>query len=525
MKKVRQKSRIFELADKLKKGEMSLDGLINQIENGTIQLYDELPHIREGSEPPTLQIMHTDEASAVMGVLYDDIVSLFDELVPGSAQERADFLAKDENPYETTLGERDDELARRAGPEVAQRLDEFDESIEGTYDENVIRYYLGYRDILRDEVNRRKQAKEKKRESSKIPSIVRQHTFQEVRNLGQAITDGVTLLNWKEIPGEVALRHKIEGQPIETKLTAGKEIDWLEADVTYDNLKDELRKLTPEGVLLFQFALESVLHHQHATLSLDDLIREIGWMPKNREDRNQMRWQVYNWLCVFTNLTSHGTRPGIYKDPITKEKGKIITSSSYFAITDKEWLEDSNIPLRITLTASKWIADHKNDNGVLQHFGNLRKLAGLPTGQPRGEYALCVGLAAFQKWREDATRCEIKRIGEQNVETVIYKPLARFDLLNMFRPGKFPIMDILKSDRPKRAQVYWNEAVIELKKRGVIGHYKAPDDKDLPRKGWQDSWLCGKNIEMRPFGDERQAAVELSKSASGKRKRFRNAKP
>ncbi len=381
------------------------------------------------------------------------------------------------------------------------------------------------RDALRDEVNRWKQTKEQKRENSKLPSIVRQHTFQEVRNLGQAITDGATLQNWKEIPGEVALGHTIEGQPIETKLTAGKDIDWFGAPVTYDSLREELRKLTPEGVLLFQFALESVLLHQHATLSLDDLIREIGWTPKNREDRNQMRWQIYYWLCVFTNFTSHGTRPGMYKNPITKEKGKIVTSSSYFAITDKERLEDSDIPLRITITASKWIADHKNDNAVLQHFGNLRKLAGLPTGQPRGEYALCVGLAAFQKWREYATKCDTKRIGEQNIETVIYKPLARFDLLNMFRPGKFPIMDILKSDRPKRAQVYWNEAVTELKKRGVIGYYNAPDDKDLPRKGWQDTWLYGKNIEIRPFGDERQAAVELSKSASSKRKRFKNIGP
>jgi hypothetical protein len=525
MKKVKQKSRIFELADKLKKGEISLDGLIKQIENGTILLYDELPHIREGSEPPTLTKAHTDEASAVLGVLYDDIVSLFDELVPGSAKERADFLAKDEKPYEQTLGDRDDELARKVSPVLARRLDEFDESFGES--EDVIRYFLGYRDILRDEVERRKREKqnEPRRENSKLPFIVRQHTFQEVRNLGQAITDGATLQNWKEIPGEVALGHTIEGQPIETKLTAGKDIDWFGAPVTYDSLREELRKLTPEGVLLFQFALESVLLHQHATLSLDDLIREIGWMPKNREDRNQMRQQIYYWLCVFTNLTSHGTRPGIYKDPITKEKGKIITSSSYFAITDKERLEDSDIPLRVTITASKWIADHKNDNAVLQHFGNIRKLAGLPTGQPRGEYALCIGLAAFQKWREDATRCETKRIGEQNVETVIYKPLARFDLLNMFRPAKFTIMDILKSDRPKRAQVYWNEAVTELKKRGVIGYYKAPDDKDLPRKGWQDTWLYGKNIEMRPFGDERRAAVELSKAANSKRKRFRNAKP
>jgi hypothetical protein len=159
MEQTMHKNRIHELVSKLRVGEISLNSLIDQIENGAIQLYDELPHIREGSEPPTLTKAHTEEASAVLGVLYDDIVSLFDELVPGSAQERADFLAKDESRWETTLGERDDELARKASPELARRLDKFDDSFGDT--ENVIRYFLGYRDILRDEVNRRKQAKEK----------------------------------------------------------------------------------------------------------------------------------------------------------------------------------------------------------------------------------------------------------------------------------------------------------------------------------------------------------------------------
>jgi hypothetical protein len=472
----------------------------------------------------------TEKALRLVNSIEKDVYKFTEELFPEvKIPEDCDLLTY------ATIGKNHLELNkllnRRSSPEEIQSVTVKSrqplKTVVGEKDFDGNPFALLIRDRLRDEIERRKREKQvkPKRENSKFPLIVRQHTFQEVRNLGQAITDGATLDNWKEIPGEVALGHTIKGQPIETKLTAGKDIDWFGAPVTYDSLREELRKLTPEGVLLFQFALESVLLHQHATLSLDDLIREIGWTPKNREDRNQMRWQIYYWLCVFTNFTSHGTRPGIYKDPITKEKGKIITSSSYFAITDKERLEDSDIPLRVTLTASKWIADHKNDNAVLQHFGNLRKLAGLPTGQPRGEYALCIGLAAFQKWREDATRCETKRIGEQNIETVIYKPLARFDLLNMFRPGKFPIMEILKSDRPKRAQAYWDEAVTELKKRDVIGYYKAPDDKALPRKGWQDTWLYGKNIEMRPFGDERQAAVELSKSASSKRKRFRNAKP
>ncbi len=427
-----------------------------------------------------------------------------------SAQE-IDPELKREDFYESFV--KDNKLEFASSPKVAEVVAHIPKTPE-----NVMRIH----DALRDEVNRRKQAKEKKRESSKLPITVRQHTFQEVRNLGQAITDGATLQNWMDIPGETALRHKIDGQPIETKLSALTAIDWWDGPATYDKLREELQKLTPEGVLLFQFALESVLLHDHATLGLDDLIKEIGWTPRSRNERDEMRWQIYYWLCLFTNFTSHGTRPGIYNDPITNEKGKIITSSSYFAITDKERLEGHMTPLSVTITASKWIAAHKNDNAVLQHFGNLRKLSGLPTGQPRGEYALCIGLTAFQKWREEATRCETKKDYDKNIETVLYKPFSRFDLL-MFRPSKFPIMDILNSDRPKRAQTYWEEAISELKERKVIGHYKAQNDKNLPRKGWQNAWLHEKNIEIRPTGDERRAAVELSNAARKKRKRFRPA--
>ncbi len=162
MEQATHKSRIFELVDKLKNGEMSFDSLINQLENGAIQLYEEnLQKIvvkPENGEPFTPSKVHTDEASAVLGVLYDDIINLFDQLIPGTAQEIADRLA--ENPWDEMLGDRDYELAKKASPDLARRLDKFEDSWGES--EDVIRYFLGYRDILRDEVQRRKQAKEQK---------------------------------------------------------------------------------------------------------------------------------------------------------------------------------------------------------------------------------------------------------------------------------------------------------------------------------------------------------------------------
>ncbi len=152
---------------------MSLDGLINQLENGAIQLYEETPpkgvYKYENGEPFTPPKSHTDEASAVLNVVYDDIIDLLDRLIPGTAQKRTDRLAKLGSRYEETLGERDYELARKVSPVLTRRLDEFDESFGES--EDVIRYFLGYRDILRDEVERRKREKKGKRQTQKLAPL------------------------------------------------------------------------------------------------------------------------------------------------------------------------------------------------------------------------------------------------------------------------------------------------------------------------------------------------------------------
>jgi hypothetical protein len=186
---------------------------------------------------------------------------------------------------------------------------------------------------------KRGSASKQRRQISKLPSIIPQYTFQEVRNLTRAITDGATLRNWSEIHGETALKHSIEGQPIETKLEVSNELNWWDNPATHNSLRQELQGFNLESILLFHFALEAVLSHQHAMLVIDDLICEIGWTPRSIKEREEMRRQIYRWLCLFTNLSSWGIRPGMYQDPLTKKRDRIVSNSCYFVITDKEYAE------------------------------------------------------------------------------------------------------------------------------------------------------------------------------------------
>jgi hypothetical protein len=510
MEKIAHKNRIFELADKLKKGEMSLDDLINQIENGTVQLYAAALEKRADSD--LLTPVHTDEASAVLGVIYDDIVSLFDELIPGSAQERADFLANDPYPYEVTLGEYDDKLARKASPELARRLDEFDESFGET--EDVIRYFLGYRDLLRDEVGRRKRAKDKKRGSSHLPYIVPVNTSREIKTSLQAVADGKTLRNWENVQGEIALRHVIPGEKFETKLTTADEKD------TYESLKSLLKEWGGlECALQFQFVFEAVLLHERAYLDLDDLIRELRWNVHSVEERQEMREKVFKRLNLFSQIASYGERPEIYTDSLTKEKNKVFSRGPFIRLLDHYFTEQQikdkeTVPIGVTAVAGDWANQHRGNRQILHAIGNARRLVGLSTGQASGEWALSIGLTLLQYWRQAANKhSRVERVGEKKELTIIFdKPFTRFQLLDLFPPSKFPVAEMLKSKNPGRARSTWDKAIDLLKKQGVISYYAQLNKKELPPQRWQNTWLEDETFDIRPATEAKNDAIEINQS-------------
>jgi hypothetical protein len=271
------------------------------------------------------------------------------------------------------------------------------------------------------------------------------------------------------------------------------------------------------------FVFEAVLTHDRAYLELDYLIRELGWKPHSVAERQEMRVIVYKRLCLLSQLSSHGERVEMYADSITKKREKIYGFGKLIYLldpyfTERQIKEGDNIPTGITVAAGDKLNEHRGNKKILQDIGNARRLAGLPTGQAQGDWAVSIGLALNYYWREGASRAQINRAGEENLPTPMVKKFTRKELLDMFPSVKFPVNDILESDKPKRAQEFFDGAIKLLKKKGVISWVSPP--ATLPRQGWQRTWLNEEMLDIRPANEAKQNVMDIAKAAQNKRKSF-----
>ncbi len=407
---------------------------------------------------------------------------------------------------------KDNKLEFTSSPRVAEIVKHIPKTPE-----NVIRIH----EVLRDEVERRKREKQtgqEKRENSKLPAVVRFQTSPEIIGSLRAISDGANLRNWERSKSEVALIHSIPNKKHETKLTG------LDADSTYDLLEQQLKEVSePECALQSQFVFEAVLTHERAYLELDYLIREIGWKPRTVAERQEMRETIYKRLCLLSQLSNHGERVEMYKDSLTNKREKIYGFGKLIYLLDpyftKQQIESGDtIPTAVTVTAGDKLNQYRGNHKILQDIGNARRLAGLPTGQAQGEWAVGIGLALNYYWREGASRVGLTRVGEHNSLSPVFSKFTRHQLLDMFPSVKFPVEGILQSADPKRAQKYWDGAIKLLKKRGVIS-YNSPAAK-LPRQGWQKIWLYEEKLDIRPANEARQNVIEIAQSAQKKKKFF-----
>jgi hypothetical protein len=378
---------------------------------------------------------------------------------------------------------------------------------------------LHIRDAVRDEskrLEREKQAKDKKRESSHLPYIVPVNTSREIKTSLQAVADGKTLRNWEHVQGEIALRHAIPGEEFETKLTTA------DGNGTYESLKSLLKEWGGlECALQFQFVFEAVLLHERAYLDLDDLIRELRWNVHSVEERREMRQRVFKRLNLFSQIASYGERPELYTDSLTKNKNKVFSRGPFIRLLDHYFTEQQitdkeTVPIGVTVVAGDWANQHRGNRQILHAIGNARRLAGLSTGQASGEWALSIGLTLLQYWRQAANRhSRVERVGENKELTIIFdKPFTRFQLLDLFSPSKFPVAEMLQSKNPGRARTTWDNAIALLKKQGLISHYAQLNKKELPPQRWQNTWLKDETFDIRPATEAKNDAIEINRSGT-----------
>src|SRR5262249_19119987 len=119
-----------------------------------------------------------------------------------------------------------------------------------------------------------------------LPAALPQQTFPEAKALAIGMADGPQLRRRRPAEGGGALRHKVDGATLETKLTGGPLLDWLGMPNTVDSLRDELRRAGLPSVLLLHTVLGASLERAeknrlYVTVAVDDLITAIGWKPRS----------------------------------------------------------------------------------------------------------------------------------------------------------------------------------------------------------------------------------------------------
>jgi hypothetical protein len=357
-----------------------------------------------------------------------------------------------------------------------------------------------------------------------LPTDLPQQTFPEAKAIAIALADGPLLRRWIPIEGETALRHMVSRDArLQTKLVGAPLLDWLGMPNSVDSLREELQRAGLPAVLLLHVCIGSALEHTYVTASVDDLIAAIGWQPRSRVERAGMRFRLWRWLALFDSMQVIGRRPGRYRDPDTHEMVDLTSVDALIRLIGRRMpaqlaFDASTPPIEVSFVAGPWIQRWAGNRHILTYFGDVRKLASIPSGKPSGLWAQAIGLALQQWWREQSARAELQFAGTDGGISVRFPSrLTRRVVLDMFPPT--PSADeILHGDHPSRARHYWNDAIELLKRAGVIADYRELDPLRLSRKNWQAAWL-DQELDVRPTDHAKDAVAQIAHQAQSRRGR------
>jgi len=315
---------------------------------------------------------------------------------------------------------------------------------------------------------------------------------------------------------------------LETKLLGSPLLDWLGRPSTIEGLREELRSLGLPAVLLLHIVIGTALEQPrvYVKVSIDELIKAIGWIPRSTQERIVQRQKIWRWLLMMDAMHVIGRRRGTYRDPNTREILDTRITDALIRVMGTEEAEGvqrafdgSQPPLTVTYAPGPWIEQWKGRRDILWYFGDVRRLAAIPAGKPSGAWAQSIGLALQQLWRERAARTAIGFVGEDNHQTLrLPKPFTRRELLDLFPPDP-TLAAVLESANPSRARAYWKQAITILKQEEIIGYYEEIGPPSTERQGWSGAWLKQK-IDIRPKnGSERAIALmEVIRSAEAANK-------
>jgi hypothetical protein len=309
--------------------------------------------------------------------------------------------------------------------------------------------------------------------------------------------------------------------------------DDLQVEEKMTRLQAELMTVNIETVFLLQVTTGLALENEWVNISIDDLMKAMGWKPRDVRAREAMRLLVWRWLLIIEASEVTGQRKGKYHDSLTKKQLLIEFWTPFIKITGIEYEagreqrpDKMESPLRVSFVAGDTLNKYRNNRQVVSGIGDVLQVASLPNGKPTGAWARGISLALNQLWRVNA-----KNGHRDNDRTVKFsRHLTRSELLRMYRAAP-TVESAIDGPNPRRAIDYWYGAIEKVRRLGFISHYEEMG-RSLPpieRRTRADYiyWLYEQPLDIRPAEDTTKDILEIAEKVTRSRKSTakRKAKP
>ena len=185
----------------------------------------------------------------------------------------------------------------------------------------------------------------------RIPDRIPQWTFQEARNLTQAVARPPRIAGslWKSLSEETGVLWSRERDPLEVKylpttLAGAKNLDECEAALNEFDLL---------AVFCFHIVLGAVIASmEEVTLNVDDLICRLGCTIHNADDREEARRKVWIWLRNFESMWIIGRRRGDYGNAAIEIEEPLFRISGMRSIENSPPGQHSNL----SFGPCRWLA-------------------------------------------------------------------------------------------------------------------------------------------------------------------------
>jgi hypothetical protein len=292
-------------------------------------------------------------------------------------------------------------------------------------------------------------------------------------------------------------------------------------------IHQKLLSIGSNVVAAFAIVMSCAIVLYRTFLSLVDFMKRLGLNPRSVEERKEYRRILWHSIQIFSQTSVVGNVTGRYKD-VNGDPIKYIGNSPVIVVTgtyDEQnkkcnlltLRENDEAPAMVGFTAGDFFYRHRSNRKMLTSIGDLQRLKNITPGKPSGQWAQTLTLSLNQYWRENASDCEFRYVGEgerRHVTVAFKKKTTRRELFERYLPDPNPF-EILEGNDPSRARKYWEGAAQELleNKIAVFIGKASP----LKRYGWGDTWL-NDTIEPRPHHENRSVMDDLQKIRSGAKK-------